>query len=145
MPTTYGDRLLAEAEERIRSRQQRRRRITLLAPAGLILLVATWRTLGNRVEALDDVGLLRLLADVASTLGYAALLVGLPIVVATGARLNAIAAGIALATGPVLMPVIMGPGWSVWQRLGFALICVLVIAAKRSQPEPSLRRRGRRR
>lgn len=147
MATTYGERLLAEAEDRMRAVRRRRRTIVLLAPALAILAAATWRTMTIRQASLDEAGPVRLVLDHGATLGYAVLLVGFPLVLALGARLHALAAWVAIATGPVLMPIVFGPGWRWWQRVLLVAACAIVIAARRSQPRPTSARRprGRRR
>jgi hypothetical protein len=148
MATTYGERLLADAEDRVRTQRQRRRLFVLAGPGLAILALATWSTLTARNPTLQEGGFFALLLDHVFTLAYAAGLVGFPLWVSLGRQLNATAAAIAAVAGPILMPVVRGPGWSLWQRAAFLLVCLLVIAARRSQPlQPRTRprRRGRRR
>lgn len=147
MATTYGERLLAEAEERVRAGRRRRRVLLLFVPALAIVLLATWQTLTHRQANLEDAGLIRMALDHGMTVGYAGLLVGFPLYAALGPALNVTAAGIALVAGPVAMPLWFGPGWSLWQRLAIAAVCLLVIAARRSQPDRAIADRppGRRR
>lgn len=143
MTTIYGERLLAEAEERLRERRRRRRLLLLFVPSVLIVAVATWETATIRQSGFADAGALRIAIDHVATFGYASVLVGFPLWVAFGAGLHALAASIALVAGPVLAPILFGPGWSPWQRLAVAAVCLLVIAAKRSQPLPATERRPR--
>jgi len=147
MATTYGERLLADAEERARYRQRRRRFLILLVPALLILVAATWQTLVVRHDALAGSGFIKHVIDHAAVLGYATVIVAGPLYLAVGPSMRASAAALAVVTGPVLMPVWFGSGWSMWQRIAIVAICALVIAARRSQPrpEPMTRRRGLRR
>ncbi len=147
MATTYGERLLADAEERTKDRRARRRLFMVFAPAALVTILATWATLATRHDALGDAGVLKMLVDHGATLGYAALLVIVPLYLAVTPAINAFAAALAAVMGPVLMPVWFGPGWKPWHRVAVFALCALVIAARRAQPrpEPGRRPRGRRR
>lgn len=147
MATTYGERLLDEAEERVRYRQRRRRFLLLLVPSLLIVGAATWQTVTIRHDALAGSGFIKHLFDHASVIGYATVIVAGPLYLAIGPAMRASAALLAAVTGPVLMPIWFGSGWSIWQRIAIIAICALVIAAKRSQPrpEPTMHRRGLRR
>ena len=137
MATTYGERKLADAEERVRYRQRRRRFLVLLVPALLILLAATWQTMSVRHELLAGTGFVKHVIDHGATLGYATVIVAVPLYLAVGPAMHAWAAALTAATGPVLMPIWFGPGWSMWQRIAIVAICVLVIGARRSQPRPT--------
>lgn len=147
MATTYGERLLADAEERVRYRQRRRRFLVLLVPSLLIVGAATWQTLLARHGALAGEGFLKHAIDHGAVIGYATLLVGAPLYLAVGPAMHAMAAAATVGTGPALMPALFGSGWSMWQRIAIVAICALVIAARRSQPRPERERRhrGRRR
>ena len=143
MATTYGERLLADAEERVRYRQRRRRFLVLLIPSLLILLAATWQTLAARHGALEGEGFIKHVVDHGAVVGYATLLVGVPLYLAVGPAMHVTAAAATAVSGPVLMPIWFGAGWSMWQRITIVVICLLVIAARRSQPRPEPGRRPR--
>lgn len=132
METTYGERLLADAEDQQRSRRHHRRLILVFGPGALSTALGAWQTLLARQDALDasDAGLIGVFGDHAAVVGYALLLVLVPLLVAVRPGLHATAAAIALMTGPIAMPLVFGDGWRWWQRLVVAITCLLVIAAR---------------
>lgn len=147
MATTYGERLLAEAEDRSRRKKQLRRLIVVFAPAAIATVMAIIGTIGFRQQRIDE-GLIRSVMDAGMVLLYGVILVLGPLYAAFAPAPNALMASVALATGPIAMPILLGPGWRVWHRAVVILACLLVIAARKMQPRPKanlLRRRGRRR
>lgn len=147
MSTTYGERLLEEAEDRSRRKRQIRRLVLVLGPAAFAVLMAVIGTIGFRGQAAGDAGFISRIFDSVLVIGYAGVLVVAPLYAALAPALNAWAAAVALAAGPIAMPILFGPGWRVWHRGVVGLACLMVIAARYSQRDPrtNLRRRGRHR
>lgn len=138
MPTTYGERLLAEAEQRARARAHRRRAVFLLGPCVIVVLLAVrgiW-TVRQGTLQLEGAGLFRQLLDHGATLLYAVVAVLGPLALALRRRLLRVPAAIALVTGPILMPVLFGPGSRWWQWLVVGLVAVLTISAARPAGRP---------
>lgn len=145
MATTYGERLLAEIEERARRRRQLRRLALVFGPAAVATGLATLRTVSLRSADLAADGLGRTVLDAAAVVGYALVFVIVPLYAAVGEGLHARAAAIALVAGPLAMPLLFGPGWRWWQQALAAAACMLVIAARYSRTRPQDRRRRDRR
>ncbi|MFP5225903.1 MAG: hypothetical protein ACLGH3_10205 [Actinomycetota bacterium] len=136
MPTTYGERLLAEAENRARTQRHRRRLTLLFAPATLaasLAMVGIWE---QRRRALSDAGALRLVTDHLVVLVFMSVFVLGMIALAVRPGMPKVPAIIALVAGPIGMPILFGPGGSLWQWLVIATVCLLLISAGR-RPTPT--------
>lgn len=135
MATTYGERLLAEAEGRSRDRLHRRRLTLLWGPAAIATLLAIRGIWLARHAAMADVGLPRMALDHLLTLAYAVLFVLVPLALSIRPGLHRAPAVVAMLAGPIAMPLLFGPGSRRWQWLIVAAACAMVIsAARRRRP-----------
>jgi hypothetical protein len=138
--------MLADAEDQTSRRQRLRRIVLVFAPAALAVVLATLGTVSARADTAAPAGLVRSIMDAAMVIGYGMLFVLAPLYLSVTPVLRASAAAIAAVAGPIGMPILLGDGWKLWHRGVVLAACLLIIAARRAQPEPlPLRRRGRRR
>lgn len=126
--TTYANQLLRRAE----FRAARRRRLTLLAPA---VAVAFW-ALADLVAArhgrlsANDAGAIRHVIDHLQPIAWMVILVVGPVAVALKPGRSRAPAMVAALAGPVLTPLVFGPGgWHAWQIAAFLVIALAAGAA----------------
>jgi hypothetical protein len=133
VPTTYGERLLAEAEGRARARQHRRRKTLLFTPAALAAFLATLGILTERRLGLADAGAFRVVFDHLLVLVYLGVFVVGMIALAVRPGRPRLPALVALIAGPIGMPLLFGGGGSLWQWAVVAAVCLLLVSAGRPQ------------
>jgi len=139
MVMTYGEEMLAEAEERVRARSARKRRGKLLAP---FLIAALWATADlmaarNARLAHNGAGSIRLLFDHIIVIVWAAAFVVLPMIGALKRDPLPSGAALSFVAGPVLSPILFGHGgWKWWQSLVVTLVALLVLLSSRARPRP---------
>jgi len=132
MALTYGEQLLAQAEERVRVRTHRRRSVMLMIPAAATILWALADLLVTRHTRLSTAGagFVRYAIDHVQVLAWSLPLVLLPAVWAL--KRDPVPGGIVLSAlaGPVVSPTLFGPGgWTKWQIAVLVLVTWLVLAA----------------
>lgn len=139
MATTYGERLLQEAEGRARAQAQRRRLVFIFGPALIATLLAVRGIWGVRQASMSEAGagLIRYLIDHGTTLGFAALFVLAPLWLALRSTVRRSPAIVALIGGPIAMPMVFGPGARLWHWAIVVIAAGLTISAAR----PAVRRR----
>ncbi len=129
---TYGEQMLANAERKTRARAARRRRLTLLVPATAVSLWALADLVAARSARLSAMhaGLGHHLVDHVEVIVWTIAFVVIPI--AMSLKPDPIPSGALLAffAGPILTPVLFGPGgWKLWQGAILTLIAALILAA----------------
>jgi hypothetical protein len=136
MVMTYGEEMLARAEERTRARSARKRRAKLLAP---FLIAALWATADlmaarNARLAHGGAGGFRLLFDHVLVIVWSGAFVVMPMIGALKRDPLPSGAALSLVAGPVLSPILFGHGgWKWWQSLVVILVAVLVLLSTRTR------------
>ena len=136
MVMTYGEEMLAEAEERAYRQSAKRRRARLLAPFLFAALWAMFDLMSARNTRLvgGGAGGIRLLFDHVLVIFWWAAFVIIPMIGAL--KRDPLPAGAALSfvSGPILSPILFGHGgWKWWQNLVVALVAGLVLLSTRSR------------
>ena len=126
---TRGEELLLAAEMRARRAIVRRRMTVLGAPVLLAVSASTAGLIGaQHARAVSGGGPPHLLAH-AAAIAFTLALVALPALGAVRAR-RMLPAVVAIACGPVLTPMLFGPGgWRWWQTALVGVACALVSSA----------------
>ena len=136
MTVTHGETMLARAERRARGRAARRRRRMLLLPASFATVWALIGLLVARHERLSHAhaSAFRHLYDHVSVAAWTLLLVIVPLAVALRPRPIPAGAALAVIAGPILSPVLFGPGgWSRWQIAVVSAVAALVLLSQRER------------
>ena len=136
---TYGEEMLAQAEDRARKQSAKRRRARLLGPFLIAALWAMFDLMSARNARLvaGGAGGIRLLFDHILVAAWSVAFVILPMVGAL--KRDPLPAGAALSfvSGPILSPILFGHGgWKWWQSLVVVLVAGLVLVSTRSRARP---------
>jgi hypothetical protein len=124
--------MLAQHEGKRHARMARRRLLTLLVPGLVTVAWATTQLVSARHARLADDGAaaVRLVVDPALPVLWAFFFVVLPLMWALKPRPLPAGAALALLAGPVLSPILFGPGgWRPWQIAILSLVAWLVLVA----------------
>ena len=136
MVMTYGEEMLAQAEERLRARSARKRRVKLLVPFLAAALWAMFDLMAARNHRLANggAGSFRLLFDHAIVIFWTTVFVILPMIGALKRDPLPSGAALSFVTGPVLSPILFGHGgWKWWQSLVVTLVAGLVLVSSRAR------------
>ena len=136
---TYGEEMLAQAEDRARKQSAKRRRARLLGPFLIAALWAMFDLMSARNARLvaGGAGGIRLLFDHILVAVWSVTFVILPMVGAL--KRDPLPAGAALSfvSGPILSPILFGHGgWKWWQSLVVVLVAGLVLVSTLSRARP---------
>ena len=136
---TYGEEMLAQAEDRARKQSAKRRRARLLGPFLIAALWAMFDLMSARNARLvaGGAGGIRLLFDHILVAAWSVTFVILPMVGAL--KRDPLPAGAALSfvSGPILSPILFGDGgWKWWQSLVVVLVAGLVLVSTLSRARP---------
>jgi hypothetical protein len=138
---TYGEQMLRRAEAKVRARAARRRRITLLVPATFATLWSLADLLGARHARLAaiDAGMFRTGIDHLEPIVWTFAFVIVPILLAIKPNPTPQGAALALVAGPVLTPIVFGPGgWHLWQDAILFAVCAMILLAARARTRTTL-------
>jgi hypothetical protein len=128
MALSYGEELLARADARARRRAFRRRRRTLLLPAGIATVWALADTFAAQGARLDGG---RQMIEHVGALAWMVVLVLIPLAVAIRPRGVPNGAALAVVAGPILSPLLFDGGWSLWQSaIVFAVAGAVLLGAR---------------
>jgi len=131
---TYGEQMLRRAEQKVRSRAARRRRLTLLAPAAIATLWSLADLLAARHARLDGAGLVHTFIDHSEVIAWTFGFVLVPILLSIKPSPLPQGAGLALVAGPVLTPIVFGAGgWHLWQDIIVFGVCAMILLAARAR------------
>jgi hypothetical protein len=129
---TYGERMLLEAERKARARSAKRRRLTLLAPTALVTFWSLADLVAARSARLSslDAAFLHRIFDHTEVVAWTFAFVMLPLMMAVKPDPLPSGALLAFFAGPVLTPLLFGPGgWKLWQGTALTVIAALILAA----------------
>ena len=134
MATTYGEEMLAQAEEqavsRARKHSARKRRVRLLLPFLGATLWAMFDLIAARNGRLSSGGAggIRLLFDHVLVIGWTVLFVIAPMTGALKREPLPSGAALSFVAGPILSPILFGHGgWNWWQSLVVLIVAGLVL------------------
>lgn len=131
MGLTYGEQMLAQAERRARASTTRRRLLTLFLPGALTSLWAVADLLDVRLEGS---GGFALIFGAALPIIWTALFVIFPLYASLGIDPMPSGAVVAIVAGPILTPMLFGPGgWRWWHVAIMVMINGLTVAAELSR------------
>jgi hypothetical protein len=136
MVMTYGEEMLAQAEERLRARSARKRRSKLLVPFLIAALWAMFDLMAARNGRLvhGGAGGIRLLFDHVVIIVWTGAFVILPMIGALKREPLPSGAALSFVAGPVLSPILFGHGgWKWWQSLVVTLVAGLVLLSSRTR------------
>ena len=136
MVMTYGEEMLAQAEEHSRKQSARKRRVKLLVPFIIAALWATADLMAARNARLthNGAGGLRLLFDHVLVILWSGAFVIMPMIGALKKDPLPSGAALSFAAGPVLSPILFGHGgWKWWQSLVVTLVALLVLLSSRAR------------
>jgi hypothetical protein len=133
---TYGEQLLADAEDRVHRRSARRRTIRLLLPfvaASLWALADLAAARGARLT-IGGAGSFRVFFDHLMVGAWGLAFVIAPMVAALKREPLPSGAALSVVAGPLAMPFLFGAGgWKWWQTIVVILIGGLVVASSRTR------------
>ena len=137
---TYGEEMLAQAEEqavsRARKHSARKRRVRLLLPFLGATLWAMFDLIAARNGRLSSGGAggIRLLFDHVLVMGWTLLLVIAPMIGALKREPLPSGAALSFVAGPILSPILFGHGgWNWWQSLVVLIVAGLVLLSSLSR------------
>jgi len=140
MAVTYGEEMLAQAEEqavsRARKHSARKRRVRLLLPFLGATLWAMFDLIAARNGRLSSGGAggIRLLFDHVLVMGWTVLLVIAPMIGALKREPLPSGAALSFVAGPILSPILFGHGgWNWWQSLVVLIVAGLVLLSSLSR------------
>lgn len=140
MAMTYGEEMLAQAEEqavsRARKHSARKRRVRLLLPFLGATLWAMFDLIAARNGRLSSGGAggIRLLFDHVLVMGWTVLLVIAPMIGALKREPLPSGAALSFVAGPILSPILFGHGgWNWWQSLVVLIVAGLVLLSSLSR------------
>ena len=140
MVTTYGEEMLAQAEEqavsRARKHSARKRRVRLLLPFLGATVWAMFDLIAARNGRLSSGGAggIRLLFDHVLVMGWTVLFVIAPMIGALKREPLPAGAALSFVAGPILSPILFGHGgWNWWQSLVVLIVAGLVLLSSLSR------------
>ena len=133
---THGERLLAQAEARVKARGARRRQLLLLTPSSAVILWALADLVAARHSRslMMHAAVLRHIADHAQVVAWTIFLVVIPLAIAVKRDGVPGGAALTLLAGPIATPLVFGPGgWKAWQILIVGSACAIRRAGARAR------------